>query len=60
LLKIIGAITPLVASGKEEGLGLDVTQHGEEAYTDGEGAVLIATVDSTKSSVAMKTAGSKI
>jgi Amt family ammonium transporter len=29
------------ATAREEGLGLDVTQHGEEAYTSGEGAILV-------------------
>lgn len=41
LLKLVGLITPLRANKKEEGLGLDVTQHGEEAYTSGEGAIMI-------------------
>jgi Amt family ammonium transporter len=41
ILKIIGAIVPLRATPKEEGVGLDVTQHGEEAYSRGEGAILI-------------------
>jgi len=41
LLKAIDVVTPLKASRKEEGLGLDVSQHGEEAYADAEGAVLI-------------------
>jgi Amt family ammonium transporter len=41
LLKVINAISPIRASLKDEGMGLDVTQHGEEAYTDWEGAVLI-------------------
>jgi ammonium transporter, Amt family len=59
LLKIIGAITPLSAESKEEGLGMDVTQHGEEAYTDGEGAVLIASSEAAKPSMAVKPAGSK-
>ena len=26
---------------QEEGLGLDISQHGEEAYSTGEGAILI-------------------
>jgi Amt family ammonium transporter len=26
---------------KAEGTGLDITDHGEEAYTDGEGAILL-------------------
>ncbi len=25
----------------DQGTGLDVTQHGEEAYTSGEGAILV-------------------
>jgi Amt family ammonium transporter len=41
LLKVIGLVTPLKVDRKEEGLGLDKTQHGEEAYADDEGAVLI-------------------
>ncbi len=41
LLKLVGLFTPLRASPKEEGAGLDVTQHGEEAYTSGEGAILV-------------------
>jgi Amt family ammonium transporter len=41
LLKIIGAIVPLRADASDEGMGMDVSQHGEEAYADGEGAVLI-------------------
>jgi Amt family ammonium transporter len=41
LLKIIGAVTTLRASDREERMGLDTTQHGEEAYTTGEGALLL-------------------
>jgi len=41
LLKVVAAVTPLRASRSEEGLGLDVTQHGEEAYARGEGAILV-------------------
>ncbi|MDX2005792.1 MAG: ammonium transporter [Meiothermus sp.] len=43
LLKLVGAITPLKASAKDEGLGMDVTQHGEEGYGNGEGAILVNT-----------------
>ena len=32
LLKVIGAVTPLHADASEESEGLDMTQHGEEAY----------------------------
>ncbi|HXO22267.1 MAG TPA: ammonium transporter [Thermoanaerobaculia bacterium] len=41
LLKLVGAYAPLRADRRHEGLGLDVPQHGEEAYTSGEGAILV-------------------
>ncbi|MEO8562197.1 MAG: ammonium transporter [bacterium] len=41
LLKLIGAVSPLTASAKAQGMGMDITQHGEEAYSHGEGAVLV-------------------
>jgi ammonium transporter, Amt family len=41
LLKLIGVFTPLRATEHQEAIGMDVTQHGEEAYVTGEGAILI-------------------
>src|SRR5689334_2619787 len=41
IIKAIGFGFSLRASAKEEGIGLDVTQHGEEAYSRGEGAILV-------------------
>ena len=42
VLKAVGVLVPLRAlEGREEALGMDVTQHGEEAYTSGEGAILV-------------------
>src|SRR5438128_2141394 len=41
LMKAIAALTALRATAPDEGLGLDVSQHGEEAYARGEGAILI-------------------
>jgi len=41
LLKLIGALTALRATEHEEALGMDPTMHGEEAYTTGEGAILV-------------------
>jgi ammonium transporter, Amt family len=38
LLKIIGAVIPLRASAADEGVGLDVSQHGEEAYVHAGGS----------------------
>jgi len=43
LLKVIGALMPLRATEGEEATGMDVTQHGEEAYLTGEGAILVST-----------------
>ena len=41
ILKVIALVMPLRRTGREEGIGLDVVQHGEEAYARGEGAVLV-------------------
>jgi Amt family ammonium transporter len=41
LLKLVGLVSPLKVREREEGTGLDVTQHGEEAYADADGAILI-------------------
>jgi Amt family ammonium transporter len=41
LLGLVSAFAPLGASAREEGLGLDVSQHGEEAYAEGDGAILL-------------------
>jgi Amt family ammonium transporter len=40
LLRLIDVVMPLRATTKEEAVGMDVTQHGEEAYVTGEGAIL--------------------
>jgi Amt family ammonium transporter len=41
ILKLIALVTQVRATTREEGIGLDVTQHGEEAYSRGEGAILV-------------------
>ena len=41
VLKVVSLIVPLRATVRAEGVGMDITQHGEEAYTQGEGAVLV-------------------
>ncbi len=33
---------PLRASERDEAVGMDIVQHGEEAYATGEGAILVA------------------
>jgi Amt family ammonium transporter len=45
LLRLIGLVMPLRATEREESLGMDVVQHGEEAYATGEGAILITPMD---------------
>jgi Amt family ammonium transporter len=41
ILKVLGLVTALRPALRAEGLGLDVTQHGEEAYASGEGSILV-------------------
>lgn len=41
ILKAIALVMPLRAADTAERRGLDVIHHGEEAYTDGEGAILL-------------------
>lgn len=45
LLKLISLVTPLRAEPKHEGLGLDIVLHSEEAYTSGEGAILLTEIE---------------
>jgi len=41
ILKLLALVMPLRITGRDEGLGLDVSDHGEEAYTHGDGAILV-------------------
>jgi Amt family ammonium transporter len=41
IVKLLGLVMSLRTDPREEGMGLDVTQHGEEAYSRGEGAILV-------------------
>jgi len=47
LLKLIAVVTPLRASASDESAGLDVTQHGEEAYVHAEGSSSISMHESS-------------
>lgn len=42
LAGFIGLAMPLRAAPREQALGMDVIEHGEQAYTDGEGAILLS------------------
>ena len=41
ILKAMGLVVELRADRRAEGIGMDVSQHGEEAYTSGEGSILV-------------------
>jgi Amt family ammonium transporter len=41
ILKALALVMPLRITGRDEKLGLDVSDHGEEAYTHGDGAILV-------------------
>jgi ammonium transporter, Amt family len=50
LLKLISVVLPLRASRSEEDEGLDISQHGEEAYlTAGGGSAMMTRTEETKS-----------
>ena len=42
ILKLIGLVVPLRATERQEALGMDIVEHGEEAYTSAEGAMLVS------------------
>jgi Amt family ammonium transporter len=41
ILSLIAMVTPLRVSARDEAGGVDVGEHGEEGYSDGEGAILV-------------------
>jgi Amt family ammonium transporter len=41
LLRAIALVMPLRVTAHEEAVGMDITEHGEEAYATGEGAILV-------------------
>jgi len=41
ILKVMSLVVSLRALPGTEGLGMDVNEHGEEAYTNGEGSILV-------------------
>jgi Amt family ammonium transporter len=45
VLKLMALVAPLRIGGRVEGVGMDVTEHGEEAYTTGDGAILVTPGD---------------
>ncbi len=57
ILKVLGVVMGLRPDLKREGIGMDVVNHGEEAYTEGEGAVLL--LDDEMKPVRVRTAATK-
>jgi Amt family ammonium transporter len=41
ILKVLGLVMALRTAPRIEGVGMDVSQHGEEAYASGEGSILV-------------------
>jgi ammonium transporter, Amt family len=41
ILRVLALFMPLRVAERAEAVGMDVIQHGEEAYTSGEGAILV-------------------
>ena len=58
LLKLIGLVMPLRASNAEEAEGLDISQHGEDAYVHGEGIGTSFGVEVPGATRSMATVGS--
>jgi Amt family ammonium transporter len=54
LLKAIGLIMPLRASADDEAVGLDVSNHGEEAYVHGEPSLTVASHGGAKPAGALR------
>jgi Amt family ammonium transporter len=42
ILRAIGLVMPLRATDRDQAVGMDIVEHGEEAYASGEGAILVA------------------
>jgi ammonium transporter, Amt family len=46
ILRLLALVMPLRAAERDQSLGMDIVEHGEEAYTTGEGAILLGFEDS--------------
>jgi Amt family ammonium transporter len=53
ILRVVGLLMPLRVTEREEALGLDIVQHGEQAYATGEGAILVAPEAGIEAEVAL-------
>jgi Amt family ammonium transporter len=57
LIRLVGCVFSLRADVRAEGVGLDVTEHSEEAYSTGEGAILVLPETSDGPAVTLTPAG---
>jgi Amt family ammonium transporter len=62
ILKLLALVMPLRIADRDEKLGLDVADHGEEAYTHGDGAILVkpkqaAATQSASDAIVIQTGG---
>ncbi len=56
LIKAVSAAIPLRSAVRAEATGLDITEHGEEAYTRGEGTVLVMPVTAAEPAPSLQSA----
>ncbi|MEO6496668.1 MAG: ammonia channel protein, partial [Solirubrobacteraceae bacterium] len=56
ILKGLGLVMRLRVHEREESIGLDVSEHGEEAYATGQGAILLTPEDDVRPPVAVASA----
>ena len=54
IMKLVGLVMPLRTTEHEEAIGMDVIQHGEEAYKSGEGAILVVPEGGIEAEVAVR------
>ncbi|MEA2299127.1 MAG: ammonium transporter, Amt family [Solirubrobacteraceae bacterium] len=57
ILRLLGLVMPLRASDRDQALGMDIVQHGEEAYTTGDGAILVVPLTDRELEVAVPEVG---
>ncbi|MGH7714197.1 MAG: ammonia channel protein, partial [Gemmatimonadaceae bacterium] len=56
LIKVVAVLLPIRNGSRAEAIGLDITEHGEEAYSQGEGTVLVLPTATPQPAVALHSA----
>jgi Amt family ammonium transporter len=57
ILRVIGRLMPLRAPERDQALGMDIVAHGEQAYTTGDGAILVVSEATRAAEAAMAEPG---